>query len=178
MRKIPLVLLLLAVCAAGLWAQTGDRGEVEDTRPLWLRDIRRWEIVTFGSFPFTMFFTTIGMDIYRWEKDSGMDWGQRQFAPWPLKSAGAVAMTDEEQRNTILMAAGLSVTIAIVDHFLERGRRQKERRRAEVIPSGTIVITRTPPVEEPPEVVPDDDMEDEGNLSDLGDDGELPVSLP
>jgi len=175
-RKMPLALLLLAVCAAGLCAQTGDSDEGEDTRPLWLRDLRRWEIVAFGSFPFTMFFTTIGMDLYRWHRESGMDWGQRQFAPWPVKSAGAVAMTDAEQRNTILMAAGLSLTIAFVDHFLERGRRKRERRREEAIPSGTIIINRTPP-EEPEEVAPDGDAENEGNPSDVGDDG-IPVSLP
>jgi len=173
-RKIPLALLLLALGSSVLPAQTGGEGENEDTRPLWLKDLRRWEIVAFGSFPFTMFFTTIGMDLHRWQRESGMDWGQRQFAPWPIKSAGAVAMTDTEQRNTILMAAGLSVTIAFVDHFLERGRRKRERRRAGAAPSSTIIINRTPP-EEPEKADPDGD---EWNPPDSGEDGAIPAPVP
>ena len=93
-RKMAAAFFVLVVCAAGLSAQTADRDEGGDTRPLWLRDIRRWEIVAFGTFPFTMFFTTIGMDMFRWQIHNGMDWNNRQYAPWPVKSAGAIAMTD------------------------------------------------------------------------------------
>ena len=124
-------------------AETGPR--------LWLRDIRRWEIVAFGSFPFTMFFATMGMNFHRWNRETGMDWGRREYAPWPLTSAGAVSMTDAEQRRTIFIAIGLSAGVAVADHLIQRNRRERERRRAEAIPAGTIIITRTPLHEDEPE---------------------------
>ncbi|MCL2191377.1 MAG: hypothetical protein FWB79_05260 [Treponema sp.] len=150
-KKRPAALvLLLALSAANLAAQTGVESDVGTSSwPGWLRDVRRWEIVAFGSFPFTMFFATIGMDMFRWQNHNGMDFSDRSHAPWPLKSAGAVAMTDEEQRRTILMAVGLSATIAIADHIIVQSRRRRDRRRAEAIPSGTIVVTRTPLEAEP-----------------------------
>ena len=143
----PVALLFLFVFSGGvLAAQTQAE---ESGRPAWLRDIRRYEIVALGSFPFTMFFSTIAMDLHRWNRETGMDWARRQYAPWPIKASGAVAMTDDEQRATIFIAAGLSVTIALVDHFVVRSRRQRERRRAEAIPAGIVIITRTPLEAEP-----------------------------
>ena len=153
-KRMTALLLLCVFSAANLMAQTAVSPESDaetNNRPLWLRDLRRWEIVAFGSFPFTMFFATIGMDMYRWNREAGMDFGRREYAPWPITSGGGVRMTDEEQRRTIFIAIGLSAGVAIADHFLERGRRQRERRRAEAIPAGTIIITRTPSFEEEPE---------------------------
>ena len=148
-KRLTALLLFLALSAASLTAQTDTSTEAfMETWPGWLMDMRRWEIVAFGSFPFTMFFATIGMDMYRWHNHNGMDFGDRTHAPWPLKSAGAVAMTDDEMRRTILMAIGLSASVAIADHLIVQARRRRERRRIEAIPSGTIVITRTPLVED------------------------------
>jgi len=151
-KKRPAAFLLLFVLFAGnLAAQVGTAEESSrDHWPGWLRDMRRWEIVAFGSFPFSMFFATIGMDMYRWHNHNGMDFSDRSHAPWPLKSAGAVAMTNTEQRNTILIAAGLSASVAIADHLIVQARRRRDRRRAEAIPTGTIIITRTPIAEEEP----------------------------
>jgi len=163
------LLLLLAFSAVNLMAQTTTTPDADETsnRPLWLRDLRRWEIVAFGSFPFTMFFSTIGMDMYRWHRETGMDWGRREYAPWPITAAGGAAMTDEEHRRTIFIAIGLSAGVAIADHFIQRGRRERERRRAEAIPAGTVLIIRTPLFEDEPEE-PDGPApyDDEGDYGD------------
>jgi len=150
-KRLAALLLLFILSVASLAAQTGTAEESSrDHWPGWLRDMRRWEIVAFGSFPFSMFFATIGMDMFRWHNYNGMDFSDRSHAPWPLKSAGAVAMTDYEQRRTILMAIGLSASVAIIDHLILQGRRRRDRRRAEAIPVGTVTITRTPLTEEEP----------------------------
>ena len=151
-KKAIALSLLFALSAAGLAAQTDAVSDPNrDNWPPLFRYLRRSEIVAFGSFPFTMFFTTIGMDLFRWHRETGMDWAQRQYAPWPIRAAGAVPMADREARITIAIAAGLSVAIAIADHFVFRARRQRDARRAQAIPPGAITIIRAPLTEEPPE---------------------------
>jgi len=177
-KRLTALLVLFALSAANLMAQTD--GAVEDDRsgwPQWLRDLRRWEIVAFGSFPFTMFFATIGMDLYRWHREAGMSWNNRGFAPWPITSSPAIPMTDREQRITIGIAAGLSVGVAIVDHFIVRGRRQRERRRAEALPAGTVIVTRTPFLEEPEEYY-DAAVDDDGFAPEAGDSEDAALSVP
>ena len=110
--------------------------------PQWAKDLRRWEIIAFGSFPFTVFFSTFGMDTYRWGKESGFS--DMRYAPWPLKSAGAVEMTNDEYKKTLLIAAGASAVIAVVDLIIVQTKRAKSRRIAESIPVGTITVTKKP----------------------------------
>lgn len=136
--------LLLAVLAFQVQAQT--QAAEENEVPQWVKDLRRWEIVAFGSIPFTMFTATFAMDMYRWSQANGMDFSDegRRYAPWPLKSAGALAMESKEQEITITIAASLSVAIAFADLIIVQVKRNKARKRAEALPSGTIIINRTP----------------------------------
>jgi len=112
--------------------------------PQWAKDLRRWEIVTFGSIPFSMFTVTFAMDMVRWSKANGLNFNDRRYAPWPLKSAGAIAMEDKEQELTIIIAAGVSVAIGIIDLIIVQAKRYKARKRAEAIPVGTVDITTKP----------------------------------
>jgi hypothetical protein len=145
------VSLLLNPCFQAA-AQTSDDSSstttVFDTLnfPQWARDLRRWDIIAFGSFPFSMFFVTFLTDMIRWNNANNMDFSAegRRYAPWPFKSAGAVEMTNDEYARTILLAAGLSVAIAFVDLIIVRVRRNNERRRIESLPSGTVDINRGP----------------------------------
>jgi hypothetical protein len=122
--------------------------------PQWAKDLRRWEIVAFGTFPFSMFFANFFYDLYRWNKANGMDFSPegRQYAPWPFASAGAVEKTNKEFRNSVLWAAGLSASIAFIDFFIVRARRNREQ-NAESIPSGSFTIERTPNETETTEII-------------------------
>ena len=60
--------------------------------PQWVKDLRRGEIVFFGTLPFTVFYTRTIMSIIRMGQNN---WDPR-YAPWPFQSAGAVAMTNNE----------------------------------------------------------------------------------
>jgi hypothetical protein len=114
--------------------------------PQWARDLRRWDIVAFGTFPFAMFTTTFVTDLFRWGSANGMSFTEegRRYAPWPLKSAGAIEMSREEYERTIWIAVGISAAIAIIDLIIVHIKRDRERRRAESMPSGSVFINRMP----------------------------------
>jgi hypothetical protein len=155
-KKIIVVLLfILLIPAYGIHAQTGTTQATEafDTTgfPQWAKDLRRWEIVAFGTFPFSMLFATTAVDMVRWNNANGMSFSDMRYAPWPLKSAGAIAMSDREMRNTIQIAVGLSAAFAFADLIIVKIKQNKERKRAEALPVGTTIITRTPLPEEPGE---------------------------
>jgi len=139
--------------------------------PQWAKDLRRGDIVAFGTFPFSMMFVNFFYDLYRWNNANNMDFSSegRRYAPWPLKSAGAVDKTSAEFKRSVLMAAGLSVTIALTDFIIVKMRRDRQRRMERLPPSGTFVIERRPvknvePEEDPPGI--DEEAEEEQDVFD------------
>ncbi|MDR2702008.1 MAG: hypothetical protein LBB72_06235 [Spirochaetaceae bacterium] len=91
--------------------------------PQWAKDLRRGEIVAFGSLPFTFFFTQTFMDLYR---TATHDWDNR-YAPSVFKGAGAIPMTDTELKMMFGIAISASVVVAVVDHFIIKHKRSKAR---------------------------------------------------
>jgi hypothetical protein len=118
--------------------------------PQWAKDLRRWDIITFGVYPFALFFTTTVADLVRWNNANGMNMSDRRYAPWPLKSAGAIEMTRGEYEKVLLQAAGVSAMIACTDLVIVLIKRNKERKRIESRPRSTAVID-IKPYGEPPE---------------------------
>jgi hypothetical protein len=115
--------------------------------PLWAKDLRRAEIVTFGSFPFTMFFATFAMDTWRCYSH---DWDPL-YAPWPAKPPGAINMTQDELAMTIAVAAAISVVVAITDFSIVQIKRYRERQQVKKLPAGSpITITQKTAAEPEP----------------------------
>ena len=114
--------------------------------PQWAKDVRRFDIIAFGSFPFSMFFVSFAIDMVRWGNANGFDMSEqgRRYAPWPAKSAGAIEMTNDDYTQLILISAGVSVGIALLDLLIVNIKRNKERRRLESLPSGSYEIERKP----------------------------------
>jgi hypothetical protein len=108
--------------------------------PQWAKDLRRAEIVAFGSFPFTVFLATTIMDTSRYfshDNDS-------RYAPWPLKGAGAVTMNSDEIVITIMSAVGGSLLISLADYFIVRYKRHKAEEALLKLPKGEPIIIRRP----------------------------------
>jgi hypothetical protein len=143
-----LFLLLSPVYQAASQSSSSTSTQTFDTTgfPQWAKDMRRWDIIAFGAFPFAMFFTNFFYDMYLWNNANGMSMSDegRRYAPWPLKSAGGVEKTKEEFERTLLMAAGVSMTIAFADLIIVLIKRNKERRRIESMPTGSVIINTTP----------------------------------
>jgi len=112
--------------------------------PQWAKDLRRWDIIAFGSYPFAMFTVSFITDMVRWKKENDMDFSSdgRKYAPWPFKSAGAVEWTKEEFEKVIWQAAVVSAAIAVIDLVIVLIKRNIERRRIESRARGTITVNK------------------------------------
>ncbi|MDR3114468.1 MAG: hypothetical protein LBU25_03000 [Treponema sp.] len=117
--------------------------------PQWVKDLRRGEIVAFGSFPFTMFFTLTLVDTYR---SATHNW-DIHYAPWPLKAftAGAIDLTKDEQLLTLTAAATGSVVLALIDFLILHYKRTKQARELKQLPAEVPIIIRKPLAAENPE---------------------------
>jgi hypothetical protein len=148
--------------AAGI---SGKKIAVESDFPQWVKDLRRAEIVAFGSFPFTMFTATFAMDAYRWvAHGGGISEEARKYAPWPFKGAGAVDMSNDEHKITMAAAAAASVTIALLDCIIIQAKRYKARERVERMPPGTPIIIRTPAASGPDNIPGPDNVPGADNI--------------
>jgi hypothetical protein len=147
-----LLALFMMVLSTGAFAQTtvtsgtvNPKTEIDQKEfPLWAKDLRRGEIVAFGSFPFTMFFTTFAIDTWRWSTND-MD---QKYAPWPFKTSGAISMTTEEHEQTMLIAAAVSVTLALTDFVIVKIKRYKQAQKARKMPVGSPIIIKQMHAEE------------------------------
>ncbi|MFP3089303.1 hypothetical protein LQZ21_03135 [Treponema sp. TIM-1] len=111
------------------------------TFPQWAKDLRRAEIVAFGSFPFTLLLATFTTDTVRFANNS---WDTR-YAPWPIRrSDGGVEMNAKQRFITIGAAAAGSVLISLVDHFIVRYKRNKAEEERRNLPDGSPIIIRRP----------------------------------
>ena len=164
--KAPLLLvLLLLVSLPALRAQSSsaEPGMIStqfDTSgfPQWARDLRRGEIVAFGSFPFVYFLANFSVDMFRF----GTNGWDRRYAPWPLDSAGSIGKTQDERILTLSVAAGGAVIIALVDFGIESYKRSKKDRDKRNLPEGTPIIIRKPMFDD--DAVSDSAANETGNL--------------
>jgi hypothetical protein len=145
-RFIFFLFILVFISLFNVYSQTtGDAGMTSTQFdmsgfPLWAKDLRRGEIVAFGSFPFMYFFANFGFDTYRWA-NNGND---MRYAPWPFNSAGTVGKTADEKIITLGIAAGGSILIALVDYGIMRYKRYRLEREQSSLPEGSPVIIRRP----------------------------------
>ncbi|AIN94121.1 hypothetical protein [Treponema putidum] len=78
----------------------------------WQKDLRRFEIITFGALPFVSLLSFWAYDISR----SIAHKGDPAYNPWPIKDAKiAVKLTEKEQLGVFLTAVGISLGVAIID---------------------------------------------------------------
>jgi len=117
-------------------AQTTPAPYQKDEFPAWLLDLRRADIVAFGSLPFMVFFTTFAVDSYRFYSN---DW-DRRYAPWPLKAPGAIEMDENQRIASFTVAAGLSVLVAVADYFIVQHKRARQRETAPPVLTPDIII--------------------------------------
>ena len=139
-----------------LFAQKIDRTPEPygvDEFATWQKDLRRFEILSFGALPFVSLLSFWGYDMIRAAKHPG----NAAYYPWPLKRADIAApLTEKEQKNVFFTAMGLSVGVALIDYtarIIMRRIKQKKLEAEMQEEEGAI------------ELIPlDDDMSDEKGM--------------
>jgi len=115
--------------------------------PQWAKDLRRAEIIAFGAYPISIFFSRIFLDLYRMSQH---DW-DRRYAPWPATASGGVGLTESELKILLGLAAAVSITISVADHLIIRHKRKKAAAAA-----APAVTPRTTAATEPTEDAAED----------------------
>lgn len=88
--------------------------------PLWQKELRRTEIITFGSLPFVTFFYSIFYDTYRYFDHNKSE----AYLPWPLKKQSiAVPLTEQEQKDIFFNSLKISLGFALFDYSLHLVKR-------------------------------------------------------
>ena len=134
------IFLFVFVClvfSPALHSQTGDGTHFDMSEfPQWAKDLRRGEIIAFGTYPFSYIISNFAVDIYR----SAIRGGDRRYAPWPLRTNPSVGKTQGEVFMTIGVAAGVSVLFALVDYTIMRVRRSRQAKEIRIIQEENPVI--------------------------------------
>lgn len=90
-----------------LFAQKIDRTPEPygvDEFATWQKDLRRFEILSFGALPFVSLLSFWGYDMIRAAKHPG----NAAYYPWPLKRADIAApLTEKEQKNVFFYSYGV-----------------------------------------------------------------------
>lgn len=92
----------------------------------WQKDLRRFEIISFGALPFVSLLSFWTYDIIRSVKHKG----DPAYKPWPLKNPEiAVPLTDDEQKKVFFAAVGISVGIALIDFSYRAIKREIKKKK-------------------------------------------------
>jgi hypothetical protein len=161
MKRITLALLLAALCCGALFAQTTSTTTANASAaagalpepykaaefPGWARDLRRFEIVTIGAFPFAIFYTGFSLDLLRYIGGTSMGFSisnlghanpfvfknvdafDLAYAPWPVKSSSSYVTNSDEKAFTIIMGVALALGIGITDYLIVKAQERAALRK-------------------------------------------------
>ena len=91
----------------------------EEEFALWQRDLRRFEVILVGSFPFTMLYSSLGYGLIRW----GINGFSEGYAPTLSQTAETVPLTRQEQIGVVLAGVGISALVALIDFIIVQTKR-------------------------------------------------------
>jgi hypothetical protein len=129
--KVPRAVAVVVLVAFAAAAAAADEGHVPapyapEEFPGWARELRRAEIVFFGSLPFSFFFTFEAYDTGKFVA-SGFD---PLEAPWPFRAGSEIGATYSPAEKGWLVASALTVSLGVaVADFLIRHRPAKREDR-------------------------------------------------
>ena len=147
MRKtLALLLILLLTLPACLFgadskSSTSTKDELEDVYPdllpepydpdeypAWTKKLRRATVVFVGSYPLSVFFTKLGMDLYTW----GYHDFSSEYSPAILGGGGDKSrkMTPNEIKRVTLGALAVSGVVTLADFVIQEIKENKKAKAA------------------------------------------------
>ena len=128
--KIVLISLILNI-SCPVFAQSSIKEE-EDETPLFIKDLRRFEIITLGSLPFVLLDSTL---VY-----SGIKYAQNDFDSAYIPSLNQSNFSKKEQTGVLLTSLGICLGIGLTDLIVNIVKRNKAKKVQE-LRNGPIEIT-------------------------------------
>lgn len=145
-RTLALLLILLLSLPAGLFgadskSSTSNKDELEDVYPdllpepydpdeypAWTKKLRRATVVFVGSYPLSVFFTKLGMDLYTW----GYHNFDSEYSPAILGGGGDKSrkMTTSEIKRVTLAALAVSGVVTLADFVIQEIKENKKAKAA------------------------------------------------
>ena len=140
MRKFFLMLSVMLIFTGAVHAEESDAEKTDEIEfPQWALDLRRAEIVGFGSMPFTTISVTFFYGVYKYFS------GESNSFPNPFDKNSSY---DKHEIFSILgLSFGISAVIALADFIIIKVKRWQDRDRLKKIQTNEI-ITVVPATEE------------------------------
>lgn len=126
MKRTVAVITLISFLAAAVWAQSDEPVPYEEEEfPQWALDLRRGEVIFFGTLPFSLLFTSLGYSLIRY----GIHNFDPAYAPTISPGPTTVPMSQGEIIGVILTGIGVSLLAAVTDFIIGRiiDKREAER---------------------------------------------------
>lgn len=126
MKRTVAAITLIAVLSAAGWAQSDEPVPYEEEEfPQWALDLRRGEVIFFGTLPFSLLFTSLGYSLIRY----GVNNFDPAYAPAIAPGPNTVPFSQGEIIGVILTGVGLSILAAVADFIIGRiiDKRDAER---------------------------------------------------
>ena len=116
-----LAVLLLALPGIRCFAAGEDYEPYEDGEfPVWLHDLRRFEVLFIGALPVTMLVSVLSYNIYR----SVEQYLENQSGFSLLGAFDTASLESEDKRTIFTIGLSLSAAISIADYILGRVERR------------------------------------------------------
>ena len=143
--SILLFFFIFSFLPQGAFADSSSSTNYDDIEfPQWAKDLRRTEIITFGSLPFVTLWTTVGYSLY--------EYGEFRN---PLDKS-TDGFTEDDQWNIIKISAATCLALGLTDltiNLISRARKESRLKKEREMQPFTITPAsqmerETPPLEE------------------------------
>jgi len=132
-----LIVMICSVCTAETATNTTPEPYTKNEFPMWAKDLRRTEIISFGSLPFVTLGVTIGFGSYKYAT------GELASFPNPFNKSSATYTTDE-QMKIIELSAVISVGLGLTDFVINSIMRANKENRLKKIQDSKEKVIVTP----------------------------------
>ena len=137
MKKFIALLLLISFSSLLFANSTSPEPYGENEFPDWANYLRRYEVITLGSLPFTTMTVTTIYTLYRYI-DNDFD---KNYIPNPLALTSSAANLDSDEQKMILMTAiGTSILAGTVDLIIHVIKKEKAKKKNAQIFEKDVII--------------------------------------
>ena len=137
MKKFISILLLISFSSLLFANSTSPEPYGENEFPDWANYLRRYEVITLGSLPFTTMTVTTIYTLYRYI-DNDFD---KNYIPNPLALTSSAANLDSDEQKMILMTAiGTSILAGTVDLIIHVIKKEKAKKKNAQIFEKDVII--------------------------------------